>query len=387
MKKEKIKITFFLPSLECGGAERNTINLLRNLNKENYTISLLLAEKKGDFIKDVPESIPIFSFDARGLLKIFLNLIKYFKEEKTDIFISAFPRFNAVSLLAKRFSGGKAKIIITEHLSFFLLYKNAKTISHRFIARFLFPYFMNFFYPDADAIVCVSKGIAQEISLISNRTNKVKVIYNPVADSKILEMAEKQIDHPWFLNPFGSAQDELKIPIILMVGRLSKTKDQPTLFRALSLIIKKQPARLVIVGNGTEENKLTKLASKLNLSKNILFLGFQDNPYKYMKRASVFVLSSLQEGFSNVIVEAMVCGTPVVATDCRSGPGEIIQDGINGLLVPPQDQIALAGAILKILNNPVLAKSFSIEGKKRAEFFSIQKSVREYENLFSELTN
>ncbi|OGZ70642.1 MAG: hypothetical protein A2980_00155, partial [Candidatus Staskawiczbacteria bacterium RIFCSPLOWO2_01_FULL_33_13] len=268
IKKEKVTITFFLPSLECGGTERNTVNLLKNLNKENYALSLLLAEKKGDFIKDVPKEIPIVSFNAHSLFKIFLHLIAYFKEEKADIFVSAFPRFNAIVLLAKKFSGTKTKIIITEHLSFSLLSKTAKTVSHRFIARFLFPSFIKLFYPNADAIICVSKGIAQEISSMAGHLEKIKVIYNPVADHTILEKAKAEVSHTWF--------HSTEIPVILMVGRLSKTKDQPTLFRALSIILKKQPAHLVIVGDGTEKLKLINLATQLNLTENIAFLGFQD---------------------------------------------------------------------------------------------------------------
>ena len=128
------------------------------------------------------------------------------------------------------------------------------------------------------------------------------------------------------------------------------------------------------------------LADHMGLSSNISFLGFQDNPYKYMKKASIFVLSSLQEGFGNVIVEAMACGTPVVSTNCKSGPGEIIQPGINGLLVKTQDKKELAEAILKILNNPVLAEKFSEEGKKRAKFFSVERSVSEYEKIFDKLS-
>lgn len=377
MVEDRARITFFIASLECGGAERNTINLLKSLNRQNYVVSLLLAQKKGDFVKDVPKEIPIISLNTASLLSIFFYLITYFHQNKTDIFISNFPRFNAVSLLAKKFSGSKTKIIIIEHLSFFLLSKTAKTSSHRFIARFFFPYFIKIFYRGADAIVCVSLGIADEISDIIGRVAKIKVIYNPVVDDTILEMAKKEVSHPWFA--------DTGIPVILMVGRLSKTKDQPTLFRALDIIIKKQPARLMIVGDGTEKEKLIKLVNQMGLSSNVAFLGFQNNPYKYMKQASVFVLSSLQEGFGNVIVEAMACGTPVVSTDCASGPSEIIQDGVNGLLVLPQNPTALADTILKILHDPVLAEKFSIEGKKRAEFFTIKKSVQEYEKVFQTL--
>lgn len=372
------KITFFLPSFECGGAERNTINLLKSLSGERYALSLLLAEKKGDFIKDVPKNVPIIALNVHSMFRIFFHLLAYFKANKTDIFISAFPRFNAVALLAKKFSGSSAKLIITEHLSFFLLSKNAKTVSHRFIARFIFPYFIKFFYKDADAIVCVSQGVADEISAMMGGSDKIRVIYNPISDDAILKMAEEEVGHLWF-------SSDANISVIVMVGRLSKTKDQPTLFKALSLIIKKQPVRLVIVGDGTEKEKLINLVRQFGISENIVFLGFQNNPYKYMKQASVFVLSSLQEGFGNVIVEAMVCGTPVVATDCKSGPSEIIQDGINGLLVPPQDEKALADAILRILNDRSLAKKFSIEGKKRAEFFSVKKSVEGYEEIFQTL--
>src|SRR3989339_1055043 len=198
IEKKKITAVFFLPSLECGGAERNTINILRNLNEEKYEASLLLAEKKGSFLKDVPSHIFVFSFNSSPLLKIFCNLVKFFKEKKPDIFVSAFPRFNAVALLAKIVSGSKTKIILTEHLSFCLLSKTAKTFSHRFIARFLFPYFTRIFYPKADAIICVSKGIAEELLVFLRNSSKIKVIYNPVADSNIQKMAEKEVSHLWF---------------------------------------------------------------------------------------------------------------------------------------------------------------------------------------------
>ena len=161
-----------------------------------------------------------------------------------------------------------------------------------------------------------------------------------------------------------------------------KCKDYPNIFRAFSLILQKEPARLVILGRGPEKEKLIQLADKLDLSKNIAFLGFQKNPYKYMKKASVFVLSSLQEGFGNVIIEAMACGTPVVSTNCPAGPDEIIENGKNGILVSVGDYKELAKAIQKVLNSPFLRKKFSDEGKNRAQDFSIINSVKQYEEVF-----
>lgn len=374
---EKIKVAFFLPSLEPGGAERNVVNIVNNIDRQKYDVSLVLSEAKGNFLSAIRKDVPIINLDISGNLKLFFRLVKYFRNEDIDIFVSAFPRFNAVSLLAKKFSGSKIKIMITEHLSFLLLPKTAKTLIHRLIARFLFPYFIRFFYPGANAVICVSQGIADEISVMTIRQGNISVIYNPVADENILQLAQAKVDHAWFLDS--------KVPVIVMVGRLSKTKDQPTLFEALDIIVKKRPARLVLVGDGSEKQKLENLARQLGLSDRVAFLGFQDNPYKYMKRASVFVLSSLQEGFGNVIVEAMVCGTPVVATNCKSGPSEIIQDGVNGLLVPPQDAGALADAITRILDYPALAQRFLKQGRIRAEHFSVKKSVAEYENTFAKL--
>ncbi len=370
----RTRVVFFLPTLECGGTERNTVNLLKSLSREQYALSLLLAERKGDFIKDIPADVLIESFETPRLRHLFFKLVDYFKQEKADVFVSAFPRFNAVVLLAKWIAGGKTKVVVTEHLSFSLLSKNAKTPSHRFIARFLFPYFIRFFYPSANSIICVSRGIADEISLMMGHGKNVRVIYNPVADDSIAQKAQENPGHPWFA--------DTAIPVIVMVARLSKTKDQPTLFEALEIIRTKQPARLMIIGDGSERQKLENLVSQLGLSGSIALLGYQDNPYRYMKRASVFVLSSLQEGFGNVIVEAMACGAPVVATDCPSGPAEIIQEGQNGLLVPAQNAKALAAAIIKILNDPALARKFSEEGKKRAQFFSVKNSVEQYSQIF-----
>ena len=154
----------------------------------------------------------------------------------------------------------------------------------------------------------------------------------------------------------------------------------------LKLVLEKTPVRLMILGDGPEKEKLTHLAFQMGLSKDVAFLGFQENPFKYMKKASVFVLSSLQEGFGNVIIEAMACGAPVISTNCPTGPGEIIQHMENGILVPVGGQQQMAQAILAVLENPALAKKLSLEGKKRAEFFSVEKSVKEYEKVFLELT-
>lgn len=373
-------MAFFLPSLEPGGAERNVVNLVNNFDKKKYAVSLVLGRAEGDFIKEISKSIPVIDINSSyGSLSLLFKLIKYFKKEKPDIFVSSFSRINIISILARGLSQSKTKIIATEHAVFSSLPVIAKTFWHRIFARFFLPAISRFIYPKAELIICVSKGIAEDISKAINCRGRIKTIYNPIVNDKIYKLAQEPVNHPWF--------SDYKIPVIVAAGRLVKCKDYPNLFRAFGIIFQKQPVRLVILGRGPEKYKLKQLADELGLSKNIAFLGFQENPYKYMKKASVFVLSSLQEGFGNVIVEAMACGAPVVATDCPTGPGEIIENMKSGILVPVGDEKSLAAAILKILNNPGLAEKFSAKGKLRAECFSVKKSVEEYENIFKELLN
>lgn len=376
-QNKKIRISFFLPSLEGGGTERNVVNLLRNFNKNDYDLFLVLGEKKGVFLKEISQDIPIIDFNANNSLIVFLKLIKYFKKEKPDFFVSAFPHFNIISILARNFSKAKTKIIITEHTPPSFFPDAVKSIFRKLIACIFLPFLRKIIYPKADRIVCVSQGVAEEFSNINGAKEKVRVIYNPVAEERIHQLSQEPVKHPWFQNA--------NIPLIISVNRLIKIKDFPTLLSAFVLVLKEQSARLVVLGEGEERQKLEKLSEKLGISENVAFLGFQENPYKFMKRSSVFVLSSKFEGFCNALIETMTCGTPVVSTNCVSGPGEIIENGKSGILVPVSNPQALAEAILKVLNNPSLAHKFSDEGKKRAEYFSVEKSVKEYEKLILEL--
>lgn len=378
MEKEKIKVTFFLPSLEPGGAERNVVNLVNNIDKKKYEVFLLLGKKKGDFLKELDGKTPVADLNAESSLKLLFLLIRYFKKEKPDIFVSAFPRINIISVVAKIFSGAKTKIIITEHSVYSFLPVIARTFWRRVFARLFMPTLGRFFYPKANAIICVSKGIADDLLKIINRPPKIKVIYNPVLDDKIYELSGQQVSHLWF--------SDSKIPIIIAAGRLVRIKGYPFLLKAFSLIIQSRSARLVILGSGPEKFFLVNLAAKLGVSEKVDFLGFQKNPYKYIKSSSVFVLSSIQEGFGNVIVEAMALGVPVVSTDCPTGPSEIIQNGKNGLLVPPKDYKAMAKAIIEILDDVSLSRKLSEKGKKRAEDFLVGSGVRKYEEVFEELT-
>ena len=375
---DKIKLTFFLQNLEVGGAERSIVRLATALDKKYFNISFLLCEARGFLLTNLPKEIRVVNLKSHHTSLSLVKVIKYFNIEKPDIVLSALDHVNVVNIIAGIFCRKKPKIIITERSTFSRVstYSSTKIIN-KLISRYIMPCLAKIFYKRADSIICVSHGVADDISKVIGNLPSIRVIYNPVIDDSFPELIEEKITDLNIIN--GS------LPTIVAVGRLAKAKDYFTMLKAFSIVLKEIPARLLIVGDGEERKKIENLIKELNISENVLLLGFQKNPLKYMARADIFVLSSILEGFPNVLVEAMACGAPVISTDCQSGPNEIIENGKNGFLVPVADENILAEKIVKLLKDSELRKRMSEEGKKRAQYFSAEKSVKEFENIFKEV--
>ena len=225
-------------------------------------------------------------------------------------------------------------------------------------------------YPHADAAVAVSHGVASELGRLSGMShNRIHTIYNPVVSSDLLRKAREPLDHPW-LNGRGP-------PVVLAIGRLHKQKDFATLLAAFAIVHRQRTARLIVLGRGPLLANLRSLAHKLRIAKDVEFPGFVENPYAFLARASLFVLSSRHEGLPNVLIEAMACGCPIVSTNCPFGPDEILEGGRWGELVPVGNPEALASAMARTLDNPPHRHGL----RERASFFSIERSVVRYEEL------
>lgn len=200
-------------------------------------------------------------------------------------------------------------------------------------------------FPAADGLICVSRGVAGDLARhLGPSPRSLQVIYNPVLSSRQLGEVPPRPAHPWF-EPGGP-------PVILGAGRLTRQKDFPTLIRAFALVARERPCRLMILGEGQEYEALRRLAADLGLAERVALPGFVAGAMGYMAQARLFVLSSAWEGFGLVLAEAMAMGTPVVATDCPSGPREILRDGALGPLVPVGDPGALARAMVAVLDAP-----------------------------------
>lgn len=283
--------------------------------------------------------------------------MRYLRQERPKALLSALDHANVVALWSQKLARVPTRVVVSVRSTPSQSAANAKSLRTRFMPLWIRP-----FYPWAHAVVAVSQGVAEDLVRLTGLPNeKVRVIYNPVVTPELFTMAEEPLEHPWF------APDQP--PVILGVGRLTAAKDYPTLIRAFAQVRKERPARLMILGEDEECPKLEALVRELDLVEDVAMPGFVENPYKYMKRAGVFVLSSAWEGFGNVLVEAMALGTPVVSTDCPNGPAEILEGGKWGKLVPVGD---LARAIVVGLGGK---RDCAIE---RAMRFNLEKITEEY---------
>lgn len=372
-----IKLMVVIHSLRGGGSERVLINLLKGLNRKEFSITLALYERVFDY--PMPENVEVRILDiyasknifklTKGFIAKILQLCRLVREIKPNVVFSLLSSTNVTVILAKLLSRIHCRVIISEHTHPSV---NLKNEMYGGITK----HFMKYLYPKADRIVAVSEGIKED--LMKNFTipeKKITVIYNPV-DLKEIEMRlQENVDHPWFHNG---------VPIIVSVGRLTKQKGYPYLIRAFFLVRRSLPCKLFIIGEGEDKDRLIEMVSTLGIEPDIEFLGFQENPFKYMARSSIFVLSSLYEGFGNVIVEAMALGLPVISTDCPSGPSEIIDDKKNGILVPVQNEHVLAQAIFEMLTDSRLRENLRKGGKLKANVFALEKITKDYRRLFRE---
>ena len=347
-------VALFLPSLRGGGAERVMVNLAGAFTKAGVKVDLVVAEAEGPYLAEVPPDVRLVDLRASRVAFSLPGLVRYLREERPWTLVSAMDHANLIAIWARDLARVPVRIVVSVHNTLSRSLAQARNARARLI-----PLGIRLFYPRAEAVVAVSQGVAEDLARLTGLPREsIHVVYNPVLTPELFAKAEEPLDDPWF------APGEP--PVILAVGRLTKQKDFQTLVRAFALVRKGRPARLMILGEGEERPGLEALVRDLDLTGDVALPGFVENPYKYMKRASVFVLSSRYEGLPTVLIEAMACGAPVVSTDCPSGPSEILEGGKWGRLVPVGRADLLAQAIEDTLKMPVrvplgaLAK-FSLE--------------------------
>ena len=384
--EKTLRIALVVPHLARGGAERSVLNLARGLVERGYRVDLLLLKKiniledeihsevrwfvlereRTHSLRDRTHLARRFGFRILKLLRTDLlgdarSVAAYIDKEKPDCILPSLPGAKSATLLALSFTTRKPVVIPTM--------RNVVMNTRR---RFQKLYAILF--PTADHIIAVSDGVADSLVLKLGIPRKgITTIYNPVVSAEIAELARAVPDHPW-MSDDGP-------PVILAAGRLARAKDFPTLLRAFRQVSRNRHVRLIILGEGRWRKRLEKMIRKMGLQEKVSLPGWVSNPYAFMSRASLFVLSSKYEGLPGVLIQAMACGCPCVSTNCPAGPAEILDNGRFGPLVPVGNDSALAAAMDGVLDSPPDKDALLA----RAQKFSLDASVDIYERMILDL--
>ena len=330
------QLAIFLPSLAGGGAEKSMLRLAGGIAQRGYPVDLVLAQAVGPYqnhLSALPDLVRVVDLKAPRVLLSLFALARYLGQTQPHALLSTLDYANVVALWARRLARAPRKVAVNEQNTISLTSQHSPQLRQRIVPRLV-----RHFYPWANRIIGNSRGVAEDLVQITGLPrNEIQIIYNPVVTPELAEKVTASLNHPWF--EIGQP------PVLLAVGRLTAQKDFPTLIQAIAQVRQSQPVRLIILGEGPDRPSLETLIKDLGMEEDMRLPGFVENPYAYMSRASLFVLSSRWEGLPTVLIEALYCGVPVISTDCPSGPREILADGKYGALVPVQDPTALAEMI------------------------------------------
>ena len=355
-------IAIVLPDLSGGGAERLHILLANYWHALGVSVHFVLMSRRGELIELLDDGIGCFDLGATRVRQVVLPLVGYLRKERPDIVVAAMWPLTSVAVLSWILAGKPGRIFLSDHVNLSVCSAHERKISIGFMRAVI-----RLTYPAASGLIAVSKGVKEDMCQLGGfDDSQVRVIYNPAAtgvSGQPLPPAQRQ--QLWGDNFTYH---------VLSVGSLKDQKDQATLIQAFALVSQSLRAKLTILGEGSLRPELEALVQSLGLQGKVSMPGFVVDPYPWYRTADLFVLSSKYEGFGNVIVEALECGVPVVSTDCRSGPAEILENGRFGLLVPVQDIHALAAGITKCHTKPVDREMLV----KRAQDFTVSKIADEY---------
>ncbi|HYD64654.1 glycosyltransferase [Azospirillum sp.] len=331
-------ITLFLQDLNGGGAERVMLQLANGLARRGRAVELLLVNPVGPYRSAVDPGVRVVPLGAGRTLAAVPAVARHLRATRPAALVAALPHVNVAAVLARALSGTGTPVILTEHSQPGQARRNARTAAVR-LAHRLVP----LAYRAADAVVAVSGGVAEELAALTGLPpRRIAVVPNAVVSDDLLRRAAEPVEHPWFA--------DASTPVIVSCGRLAWPKDFGTLIRAFTLLRRERPARLMILGEGPDRAALEHLAAHLGVAGDVALPGFAGNPFAVMSRAAVFVLASVSEGMPTVLIEAMACGTPVIASDCTVGPRDLLEGGRLGRLVPVGDAEALSLALRATLD-------------------------------------
>jgi len=354
-------ISFLIGTLNAGGIQASTLRLAKEFVRHGYETSLVVVDGSGPMRAGIPPGCEFVDLGCRRIRRGLLPLARHWRRRKPRLVISAQTNINILAVVARALSGSPKQLIITERNPLDPLLKYEPMLRTRL--RILL---VRLCYPFASQIVAVSEDVAGSLKRVAGLGREIQVIHNGIDIEEVRSRAAESALHPWL----GQTGQKL----ILGIGRLSPQKNFALLFRAFARL--SENTRLLIFGEGPQRASLQALAEELGIGGRFELAGLTTNPFRFLARCDVFVLSSRWEGFANVVLEAMACGAPIVATDC-GGPADILRNGRLGRVVPVDDVEAMAAAIQDVLRYPPDKAALVEQARK----YSIQNTAAQYEAI------
>jgi glycosyltransferase involved in cell wall biosynthesis len=385
-----------LPSLDAGGVARSLLELAEGFRDAGHTVDLLPCRAHGAHAERIPAGVRLVELRPVGMFASRLRLLRldpgglramarpvllpfkpafaqryvedlarYLRSVRPAVLIAANTPANLLALWARQQAGVGTRVVVSEHTQLSVQARRSRRWRWRHVGPLVARV-----YPQANAVIAVSDGVAEDLARVAGLPRgSIHTVYNPVVGPDLRRQARQPAPHPWLAD--GAA------PVIVAAGRLKPQKNFPLLLRAFARLRQRRPARLLIMGEGKQRRELESLTRQLDIADDVAMPGYVSNPYAAFTHAALFVLSSDWEGLPTVLIEALACGCPVVATDCPSGPAEILADGRFGELVPPGDVDALASAMARTLERPAPTETLRARGAD----FSLERSVARYLDL------
>lgn len=341
------------------------VTIANELAASGLGVDLIVANAHGPNASSVDANVRLIDLTASGVMRALPALVRYLRGARPTALLATLTYANVVAVVARRLAAVPTRVFVRQATT-----PSEVELSILDLKSFVAQRALTWAYSRAAGVIAVSTGVAEDlVERFGLPPALVHTVPNPVVDSRIALLAREPLDDPWFTP--GS------VPSLLAVGRLGPEKDFSTLIEAFALLRGRRPARLTILGDGDERSRLEHLVAKLDLTDDVKLPGFDPNPYRYMARANMLVLSSVREGLPGVLIQAMSCGTPVVATDCRSGPAEILDGGRYGELVPVRNPHELAAAMERTLDREPDRELL----RERSMLYSVERSVSAYREL------
>ena len=337
------KIACFFATSGHSGVDRAMKHLIPALVERGYPVDLLHVREHGPLIDRQMAGLRVIDLGSSHVYPSLPAVVRYLRHERPTVMLSDKDRVNRTALLARFLAGGDTRLVLSSGTTI-----SIDLASRGAFDRWLQRNSMGKLYGFADRVIVTSEGVAEDMASYTGLArDKIEVVPSPVVPEACFHQTLPRPDHPWF--------QAGEPPVILGVGELCMRKDFATLIRAFARVRSQRRCRLVILGKGRQHEELLALARELGVAEDVDLAGFQSNPYAFMQHAALFAFTSRWEGLGFVVIEALAVGTPVVSTDCPSGPREILQDGRYGPLVSIGDDEAMAEAIVQTLDHPLPA--------------------------------